>query len=171
MFAPTILRDPALVAGLGSRNLRRCVLAAQTSSEEMRTALATHSQLKEQLQDLMAALDSRDQRISSLTRENVTQSSQSEDDLKRAQAAGAELQRHVESLRTQVCEHTESMSEMKASRAQLEKRHADQVGICQLTVSCTLVEKLMASCFNRLPAIAADWLDISVEINITSCGP
>ena len=85
--------------------LRCCVCAVQSSSEEVRAARATHSKLSEQLKDLMAAVDSRDQQIASLTRENVTKSLQSEDELKRAQAACTELQQHVESLRAQICEH------------------------------------------------------------------
>lgn len=103
----------------------------------------------------MAAVDSRDQQIAALTRENVTKSLQGEDELKRAQAACADLQQHVDSLRAQVCEHTESISEMKVAREELEMRHADQVGAHQLMFSC---------CKLRQPWICAANMDLCSTI-------
>jgi predicted nucleic acid-binding Zn-ribbon protein len=107
----------------------------QSSADEVQSTRATNSRLREQLKELVATVESRDQQVSALTRDSAATSLQSADELKRAKAACAELEQHAESLKNQIREHTECISEMKACRVEMEKRHTDQVGPHHLSVA------------------------------------
>lgn len=100
----------------------------QNSSEAVKSSKAAQAKLSEQLQEMAATLDSRDSQISALKRDAASKSLQFEGDLERAQAACTELRQQADSLHVQVREQSDSISELKSAREDLERSHADQVG-------------------------------------------